>query len=47
MDREDGEMSDDNAMVVDDVKEPISYTDDCTLVSKLTIIDHNLIKAFT
>ncbi|XP_035435928.2 nuclear cap-binding protein subunit 3 [Spodoptera frugiperda] len=34
MDREDGEMSDDNAMVVDDVKEPISYTDDCTLVYK-------------
>ncbi|CAD0196828.1 unnamed protein product [Chrysodeixis includens] len=35
MDREDGEMSDDNAMLVDDdVKEPISYTEDCTVVYK-------------
>lgn len=34
MDREDGEMSDDNAMLVDDVKEPISFTEDCTVVSK-------------
>lgn len=32
MDREDGEMSDDNAMLVDDVKEPISYNEDCTVV---------------
>lgn len=37
MDREEGEMSDDNAMLVDDdikdTKEPISFTEDCTVVS--------------
>lgn len=33
MDREDGEMSDDNAMVVDDAKEPISFDKDCEVVS--------------
>ncbi|XP_075969649.1 uncharacterized protein LOC142972426 [Anticarsia gemmatalis] len=33
MDREDGEMSDDNAMVVDDVKEPISFIEnDCEVI---------------
>lgn len=33
MDREDGEMSDDTSMIVDDdVKEPIQYTEDCTVV---------------
>lgn len=36
MDKEEGEMSDDNAMVIDDVKEPIIEKEpDCTLVSTL------------
>ncbi|KAJ8722672.1 hypothetical protein PYW07_003852 [Mythimna separata] len=34
MDREDGEMSDDTSMLIDDIKEPISYTEDCTVVYK-------------
>lgn len=34
MDKEDGEMSDDNTMLVDDVKEPISFVEkDCEVVS--------------
>ncbi|CAB3224621.1 unnamed protein product [Arctia plantaginis] len=32
MDREDGEMSDDNAMAVDDVKEPILFDKDCEVI---------------
>lgn len=35
MDREEGEMSDDNAMVIDDVKSPVEDNSNCTLVSKL------------
>lgn len=37
MDKEEGEMSDDNAMIVDDVTSPIEDNSNCTIVSKLNL----------
>lgn len=42
MDKEDGEMSDDNAMLIDDVKEPISFSEDCTVVRNKFFIYQNI-----
>lgn len=38
MDKEEGEMSDDNAMIVDDVTSPIEDNINCTIVSKLNLV---------
>lgn len=35
MDREEGEMSDDNAMLVDGIQSPVKDNSNCTLVSKI------------